>query len=326
MKSRYLKWYAEQPMARAAYWVTREPCAAIRVDGMCPANLIYTPMPPVDHPLYTLDECIERRAKSLLAKHRKICVLWSAGLDSTAAAAALLAYKDDHHTIFISKDVLAQDESYTAMADRLAEMGGNFISVSRDNSQQLIAEGVYFVSGSHGDLIHLQDEWIGCRGLDYDATRKLNARDTLMTRCQMTPAEADICLYHLKPLIDAMPEHIPRTGVNINWWIGFTTLWDYDVYHMPFIFGFHPNDGCPFFNTDDFQRWAMQDSSSKLVPGDPCTKSQLKKITNTLMQSDFPLNKNYTNEDTSGPTQPGFVELFSNEFKVIWEDLTYIVD
>lgn len=166
---------------------------------------------------------------------------------------------------------------------------------------------------------------LAAAGFDIETSRLLDIKEFIMARCQMTSGEAEICLYHLKPLIGAMLEHIERTGLNISWWIAFTTLWDYDIYHMPFIFGYHPDDGCPFFNSDDFQRWALQDASAKIVPGDLCSKSQLRTITNKLLQCNFPLKKNYTNETTPGLTLPGFTEQFTTKFKVIWEDLTYEV-
>jgi hypothetical protein len=325
MKYRYLRSHAQTGLGRAAALLTGENFPVVRAGDLCPENLMSTPVVGMDHPLLPLEECVRRRAIELVEKHKLICVLWSGGLDSTVTLAALLTHKTSWNTILFSTDELSQKDAPPEVYNIFMDMGGQPISLTPMTVADLIARGYVFVDGSQADIITLSDEWIGIAGLDYETTRQLSAVEMLRLRSGASDIECAVAMHHLQPLIELMPAHIPRTGLNIHWWVSFTTLWDYDLYEMPFVFSYPVEKGNCFFATDDFQRWALQDSADKMIAGDLNSKARLTQIANDLLGGRYSFVKNTTLPTTVGPSHAGMKRLHTTNFAYICEDLSYRV-
>lgn len=325
MKYRYLRSFANSALGKACTLITGELFPVVRIAGLCPESLLHTPVPELGLPVKTLAACVENRARSLLSSHDLLCVVWSGGLDSSVAAAALLTFKRPEQRVVLALSPVSVKDSPSGALDKLLDMGAEPVDLSEQTVSDLLAAGAYFVDGSQADLVHFTDEWIGIRGLDYQACKQMSPLELTMLRSEASEVECKLALHHLQPVIDRMPADIPRTGYNVHWWVGFISLWDFDLYEMPFTLGYPVQRSYCFFDSDDFQRWALQPPEAKMVAGDARSKGALYAVARALFGADYQFVKNTTTTSTPGPTLKGTKLMLETDFMYIAEDLSYAV-
>lgn len=326
MRYRYLRSFARGPLGRACTLITGEQFPVVRVGGLPPSSLMATPVPALSREVKTLAECVGARAMELLSKHDLLCVVWSGGLDSSVAAAALLHYKGAGQRVLLAVSHTSVSDSPAGAFNALMDMGAEPVDLSTETVSRLLSEGAVFVDGSQADLIHFTDEWIGLAGHDYETCKAMPPLELTVLRSGASEIECKIALHHLQPVIDLMPEYLARTGHNVHWWISFVSLWDFDLYEMPMTFGYPVERSYCFFDSEDFQRWAMQKPEDKLVPGDTRSKGALYAVAGALFGASYPFKKNTTSVETPGPTMAGTKFLLETDFVYIAEDLSYVAD
>lgn len=296
MKYRFLKSHKDSPIGSAASALTGEPWPVIRVGQLAPSALIQTPLPSTFSSMIPLEECIKEAAEEILSKHKIIYVLWSGGLDSTTTIASLMKYKTPEHRIIASTTTQVKKDAGNDLLNHLIEMGVEVEAINHKKILTYIDEGALIVSGTQADLVFMSDEWMMKHTDKYslEYLRGLDAVESLMIRNNISRQDAEHCILCLEPLIKLMPENIKKTGHNIHWWVSFISLWDYDNYEMAFALKIPVEKTKCFFESDNFQRWALQDSSLKMIEGNPFSKARLLNICNEYLGKEFSYIKNTT--------------------------------
>jgi hypothetical protein len=325
MKHVYLKSFAESGLGRACILMTGESFPVVRVPGLSPPSLKIRPLPDLSLPVINFDECVRATAKRILDEHTKILVLWSGGMDSTLVLLALLEQKTEYHDIRFSNAAQPMSDSPPGLYEQLITLGAVPAYLGRDNSLNYIDEGFVFVDGCHADLLILHPEfWMNENSHTATDLNALSLAEVAQMFSGRSYSEVQQALCFVEPLILAMPAHLERSTLNVMWWVGFMSLWDYDEYEMAFIFGYPVEQGICFFGSDDFQRFACQDVIVKLGPIGSKTKFRSLDFIEEVTGEKYSFVKNTTTQETSGPSEVGATELFSTSFMCIYEDLTYV--
>jgi len=197
------------------------------------------------------EQCVEIRAKELLASGKTITVLWSGGLDSTFVLLALMNYATD----------LKQIQVFGTYGSVL-ESGGIFDKYIKDRVQCTIRVGgedapeleedTIIVSGMLGNQIFGPEQ--------AEFTDKGNKRFGKLGSMDL-PFEQFLTeeqLKFLQPAIEIFPRKI-KTLAEFRWFMSFNFLWQHIRYEPWVHFPKHiaeKVDG--FFNTVDFQTWAIK--------------------------------------------------------------------
>lgn len=228
-------------------------------------------------PVKSLDTLCLERARVILARARAekrgVRVLWSGGIDSTAAAAALLRVADpavDRLSFLHGKKSRQEHPRFlaTALADRACTR-------IRGVGRALGTEDLV-VTGEHGDQL-----FGSAKALDVSWPRLTSPwRDGFERELRDRLASAhrvDAVLDWLGPQIERAPVPI-ETLLDLLWWLNFSLKWQSVSLRVPAQLDHDPERGRTalgqlalsehFFRTDGFQRWALEHRSACVRPGD----------------------------------------------------------
>jgi hypothetical protein len=185
-------------------------------------------------------EVVEERAKELLNRGKKIKVCWSGGIDSTFVLFTLYNLAND-------KSQITVHGNYSS----ILESGYVFDKFIRDriqyeiNTTNTITDDCLYVTGFQGNQIFgPTDDFFADRSIAF-FHHTLGTPDTIYEDYRKIDPEL---LEFLQPAIDASPRKI-ETIADLRWYCIFNFDWYNGLYELP--------EGEHFFNTKDFQLWAI---------------------------------------------------------------------
>jgi hypothetical protein len=201
---------------------------------------------------------------------KKVAVLWSGGIDSTAALIAVMKAAvqlgfDDQVVVMLSMDSVLENPSFFLQQIRPKYRTR---AVTHPVSAYLDSKGLT-VTGEHGDQLfgsHLLESYVrrGLAGTAYEDILPLAMVERLRN-----PLSVYRLMRYLEPLFRSAPVPI-RTLFDAMWWLNFTLKWQEVALRLPVFRG---NQASPvhkslrhFFRTTDFQRWSMANPAIRDVP------------------------------------------------------------
>lgn len=267
---------------------------------------VIDPIPAQRPGLPALDELCDARGAELLSESeredRELRVLWSGGIDSTAALVALLRAAErsgggDRIRVFLSAQSI---EEHRWFFHRVIEPNLAYHRI--ETVSDALDPDSLIVTGEHGDQIfgsalaadylkkkyrlrrvapQLFEPWrdllpvVFCRRLNFDEA--LEAEGFLLPQLAHSPV----------PL---------RTLFDVLWWINFSMKWQTVTLRLPTYRPEHYRTliGCMrhFFRHDDFQRWSLANHESKIGKKWKSYKMPLKRYINDYFDDpDYLKNK-----------------------------------
>lgn len=232
---------------------------------------IIDPIPGDAGSALNLRDLMDQRAGSILNECRlegkKIQLLWSGGIDSTAALVSFLRVIQgsdlDYLELALSDGSI---EEYPSFYDRFirGKLAYNFVGGSLADS---LNPDSLIVTGELGDQIFGSVKaapYVDC-GLVFEPWED-SLRAILNLESSVGPID-HLLLPYLEPLISKSPIPI-KTGFDALWWINFTLKWQIVDLRLA-VFSGHPvkavaQNSRHFFNTLEFQQWAFQNHDQKI--------------------------------------------------------------
>jgi hypothetical protein len=238
------------------------------------------PMPEFRTFAKTYEQICNERAKELLARAEKADVtlysFWSGGIDSTTVLVSFLKNATDAQRERIV--VLMSEESISENPNFYRDHVHG--KLRRDSSAMfpyLIGSKHLLVNGEHNDQLFGSDivaSVIGRFGAEvlhrpYDRNTFL----TFFTEKIDDPNTASFYVGLFERLKEAAPIDV-KTNYDLFWWINFAVKWQ-TVYTRMLSYTAKRNTGnineeylrtnyAPFFNTEDFQLWSMNNPDKKI--------------------------------------------------------------
>jgi hypothetical protein len=219
--------------------------------------------------------CLET-ATNLWKSNNIIEVLWSGGIDSTTAALALLETKPFDKKLIIGgtmNSIIEYPKFYETHKD-ICQLTSNknFFSLERLNSDHLVVTGAVadqlwgFNIGSalKEDTYKKDAPWQYM--FDWEdpfKQNRINRPDSHPSKQPWSRTQKDKFIKILEEHAQSCPFKI-ETYFDMGWWINFSTKFNYDkstvqamsaYIHQPECINL--NNFVPFYQTDDFQRWAL---------------------------------------------------------------------
>jgi hypothetical protein len=203
----------------------------------------------------SFEQIVEERAKELLNTNKRIRVCWSGGIDSTFVLFTLYHYANDKSQIIVQGNYSSIIESGNVF-DKFIRDKINY-DINIDNK---INKDYFYVTGFQGNqLFGPTDDFFADRSIAF-FHHTLGTPETIYDDYRKIDPEL---LNFLQPTIDASPRKI-ETIADLRWYCIFNFDWYNGLYELL--------EGEHFFNTEDFQKWAIntKDPWTK-VKGDSTT-------------------------------------------------------
>lgn len=248
------------------------------------------------------DMCLER-AQDLLALSGPLYVMWSGGIDSSAALVALLrlASSEDIKRIHI----VASYESYRefpAFWKQFYQLFQLRIHSSLDHPDFFCRKG-WIITGEHGDQIFGSDiirnvvNQFGDEGIHAPWTDTMPAVYTKL----FDQETSDIFIDRYQRTIEYAPFKI-KTSFDWVWWFNFTNKWQHVKYRLSSFQGWNPPSNAQkikhFFDTPDWQRWSLDNHDKKIQD-----KLLTYKFTAKDFIIDYVKDEGYRNKEKIGSLQ-----------------------
>jgi len=251
----------------------------------------YSPIPVNSNFNLDLNIIIKNRCLELLSTGKQINVAWSGGIDSTFVLLALHHYANDPEQVRVYGTYNSIIESGD-LFDRFIKNRMNYsIKVNTAASNNFTDKDCIYVTGNMSNqlftqsLLHSKRDYILQFKDEYTIENTLDSfyKDVL----------TDSCLEFLEPSILNIPRKI-YTIQDLRWFMNFNFSW-YNVLTSTLI-GLNQdtiNRVHAFFNTDDFQLWAIYNNDVATKTGDYSDERwQLREcITNYIGNSYYSTNK-----------------------------------
>ena len=228
-----------------------------------PYNFVSEQIPTVKFTGSFSDACI-LSAKNIWKDPRKKVVFWSGGIDSTCLLVALMQTNTDWKNKL--KIVTSTATEYIWFKDNFL-MGADFIF--SDNKGSIFNENLY--SGEYQILNgELSDQlW----GLGRDKYQCFDIKDQPYTKLfdyakltsKLNPSDFTATINYVEEFISKSNYEIKTVADFRFWWI-FTHFWTGVKYRMPVRVGALDaiNNFVSFFDTPEFQSWAMENRDLKI--------------------------------------------------------------
>jgi hypothetical protein len=196
----------------------------------------------------------EERCKQLLSFNKPINVMWSGGLDSTYALFLLHHLANDKDQVRVYGTYNSIIESGDLFDRRIKDKIKYDISIAKNNNNKYNDDAIY-VSGMCGNQLFGPTDNMFANG------GKAMFHHTLGTPTTIYESYKDNVnpefIEFLKPAIDASPRKI-ETVADLRWYCIFNLDWYTAIYeHKILLEEERSNRIHGFFNSDDFQRWAI---------------------------------------------------------------------
>jgi len=196
----------------------------------------------------------EERCKELLSFNKPINVMWSGGLDSTYALLLLHHFANDKDQVRVYGTYNSIIESGDFFDRRIKNNIKYDISIATSNGNKYNEDAIY-VSGMCGNQLFGPTDNMFANG---DRALFHHTLGTPATIYESYEDNIDPELIQfLKPAIDASPRKI-ETVADLRWYCIFNLDWYTAIYEHTILLGEERASRIHgFFNTDDFQRWAI---------------------------------------------------------------------
>ena len=232
----------------------RAPRPVDRTDKFNLLNMTYSPIPIVGNWNKSFGECCMSRAKEFWKKGKPITLFWSGGIDSSVALISLLEEK--HNTDILNIRYTQNSiEEFPEMWKKLVKDKNNPIHDKDVIDKKLFEDhDIIKITGECGDQCFgsdaLLDKW------DY-----INKDwETIFTFGYDNMAIVEV----LFEIVELAPFEI-KTIFDLYWWINFCFKWE-DV-NSRIVFKYaqtpHWQSTFSFFNTEDFQKWSINNHDIK---------------------------------------------------------------
>lgn len=212
----------------------------------------------------TFEQCLEKRAKELVDRGKKIHVYWSGGMDSCVALLSLLTFNDpkklDIVVFMTSRSIKDFPEFYDKfIKDSLPhviedEYDDLLMSNYRKDVLNVSGDGAEEVVGWSGELSYnCREEWMG---LDFHLTRisDLDEKHPIHRKWIGQYREVESTLKYSPIPIE--------TIYDLNWWIRLCFDYQYASmrYAVPYVEDLtdYQTYNIPFFLTDYFFDWSIR--------------------------------------------------------------------
>lgn len=192
---------------------------------------------------------------------QRIQILWSGGIDSTAALTALL--KNMSPPEYTRLEVILSMDSineYPRFFREFILRKLPFRMIQPPITEHFSATGL-IVTGEHGDQLFGSDKLLPLMDNQLAYEEYLAVLPLYLTSKFGKAAKVDQLMDYLHPLVQACPYPVVTT-FDLFWWLNFTVKWQQVSLRMS-VFSFQPEVFSlytrfrHFFNTEDFQRWSL---------------------------------------------------------------------
>lgn len=236
------------------------------------ADVMYWGDPARDRPdaearmLRALSDLCDARGREIVGEarrtNRKIQLLWSGGIDSTAAAVAIFkALRADNPDDRNLLQIVGTHESkreYRKFFRQYVKKRGRW------NQTQAVAKELksteLIVTGEHGDQLIGSDKALGLSQAQRDAPWR-EGLDAMLRAQLASPERAEAVMAYLEPQIAKAPVTVV-TLFDVLWWLNFSLKWQAVSYRLPAAV--QPRDVPDivattrhFFRTAGFEAWAL---------------------------------------------------------------------
>ena len=241
--------------------------------GMLDVGFPYDVRDPIPTPTPggpSLPDLCDARAVEIITEARRwdcpIRVLWSGGIDSTAAAVALLRHlapgeRDQLQFLYTAQSI---NEYPRFFRDHIKPLPG-----ARKKFRQLhrlqLDDGL-IVTGEHGDQLFGSSKAIGIPTGDLGRPWR-DAWRPVLVRALGSPERADAVVATLAPQFERVPVPL-STLFDLFWWINFSLKWQSVEMRIPAAMAV-PNamtarrSFVHFFGTTAFQNWSLTHPDSR---------------------------------------------------------------
>ena len=234
---------------------------AIDRTGLNKFNFEYDPIPEYDSQFTkTLEDIIEERVTEIISTNKKIYVMWSGGIDSTAVVCAFLKRKVPFEILLSEGSI----EEYRLMYNILIKLKVklHFINSIYIDPPKIVKGDGILLNGYPAD--QLFGRWKFAKDFKYDMLKdKWENHDIKKMYPKLADVPAELFLRHMTESIKGSPFEI-RTVFDFMWWGIFNFGWqDRKFYHLGYLDTKDVNI-IPFFGNNDFQKWTVVNHDLKL--------------------------------------------------------------
>lgn len=213
------------------------------------------------------EEICVNRALELITEDKEIDIYWSGGIDSTAAISSFLlagVRRDQLNIIYTNMSVCENPSFYLKV---VSELKNECVNVSM--SSPLLRENLV-VTGECGDQLYSAPKSYIKKWIDTDPKFYSKASNNINLDWRLCPIYTKAS-DNLRDLIETLVSSAPFEIVGFAdfwWWINFNTYWQnvslrFGSYLDKDEFNIFMKLNRPFFNSNEFQSWAMNPDNSK---------------------------------------------------------------
>lgn len=216
----------------------------------------------------TFEELCLSRAKELykLAAGRQISLYWSGGIDSTTALVSFMKLGlTDTITVVCSTESIREYRNFWPI------IASNFNTQSSFLEVQHYAKNTLVITGEHGDQILGSDlikKVVNIFGEEYIHKPWQLSIPTVLNKMLGDRLKTDSLINRLEPTLLHSCYDI-KSAIDYVWWYNFTNKWQHVKYRM-FMMGKWDDPTMfdtgirHFFDTPEFQYWAMTNPDKKI--------------------------------------------------------------
>lgn len=206
---------------------------------------------------HSLKEACYERAEALLKQQAKPLLLFSGGVDSSLALAALAKQKGDRPLI-VGVTPTAVEHTDVRFIKWLVEQGCTFQNGEHPSLKPFTQNRGFIITGALGDNLVLGD----AAGF-FQLKDRVWSMEVAELFEHITGRSGGDKQYHAyRHVFKHMPSDMEHTPSNLVWWMGFCFLWHRTSLLLTVSNDLGPIGEChvPFFISDPLQRWMMQDT------------------------------------------------------------------
>lgn len=221
-------------------------------------------------------DLVRARAEDLLTLARNrgqpIRLMWSGGVDSTAACVALMqACAQEPERLQIAYSTHSVAEYRLFHKDFVKKWKGKRVYFTGSVAIPMREEGVLLVTGEHGDQL-----FGSMLALDQPPERLFGppqaGLDAFLASRLATPQRAETVKQWLVPVIEACPIPLPRF-FDVLWWLNFSLKWQPVSLRLLLQVGRDKVDALEkrlqhFYRTPAFEQWALCNPDKRIDPSE----------------------------------------------------------
>ena len=300
------------PIIRSFKLLTQSYFHVDRTDLFNPFNTMYDPIPSVGKFNKTFEDCCMDAATDLWKLGKPIELFWSGGIDSSGALIALLETKSESDILNIryTKDSIVE---FPTMWEKLVKDRNDPLPHKKMLDESLFEnDDIIKITGECGDQLfwnaHINNgapdtqSRIDKLNDDWESIFTWNQSDFNRGAQFLSPAVFD---KERKNLAEILFSHVDTAPVEIFtiydllWWVQFCFNWQDRDSRVVLTYTTTPHwqSTLSFFNTEDFQRWAIINRNGTYGKTSQTQKQPAKDYINRYIKDDD-YNKNKSKENS----------------------------